>query len=194
MFVQRVSELFAPTKGNRTGKCVVCGYPTEHGHPLDFSDNFTSWSLLEQGDCICEYCYSLVRKQEYRRKSWIATLNGVRFLQRTEILPTMCNPPDPPFAMYITKSGKKQGFLHLINRVNYSKDRYVIAFDNEQIWVNLATLCEMVDIAKQARKLGFSKSDLRKPSVKRWEHRELCQKIERFSKNPLWEVVVYAIP
>jgi hypothetical protein len=95
--------------------------------------------------------------------------------------------------MYITKTGKKQGFLHLINRVNYSRDRYFIAFDDELIFVEREKLKEMLLLAEQARKLGFSKSDLISPSVKRWMHREICERILEFSGNPVWQVVVYAI-
>ena len=192
MKILRLSEFFEPIVGNLKGKCVVCGFSTEKGHPVNFSENFTAWNLLQEGNCICEHCFALLKNQDYRRHSWIATLDGIEFLKRDEILPKLLDPPIP-FAMYITKTGKKQGFLHLINRVNYSKNHYFLAFDDELIHVNRKTLEEMVKVAEQARKLGFTKSDLYDPRVKLWKHRDLCERILRFRNNPVWEVVVYAI-
>jgi len=191
-YMLRASEFFPPNEGCVKGRCIICGFSTDRGYKIDFSDNFTAWNLLQQGDCICEYCYTLIKNQEYRRKSWIATTGGVRFLKRTEILPTMLNPP-VPFVMYVTKTGKKQGFLHLINRVNYSKYKYFIAFDDELIFVDRRKLEHLVNLAKTARMLKFSKSDLISPSVKCWKHREVCEEIMKVRDNPLWRVVVYAI-
>lgn len=191
-YVLRASEFFKPVFGSLKGRCVICGFETSKGHPVDFSDNFTAWALLQEGNCICEYCYELIKNQDYRRKSWIAGSDGIKFLRQEEVLPTMLDPP-VPFAMYITRTGKKQGFLHLVNRVNYSKDRYFVAFDDELIFVDRRRLEEMVKVAEEARKLGFSKSDLVNPSVRRWRHRGLCERILRFSGDPVWQVVVYAI-
>jgi len=191
-YILRASEFFKPNYGSLSGKCVICGFKTDKGHPVEFSDNFTAWNLLHEGNCICEFCYELVKNQDYRRKSWIATVEGVKFLKKDEILPTLLDPPIP-FAIYITRTGKKQGFLQVISKVNYSKERFFIAFDDELIYVERDQLNEMVDLAKRARKLGFTKSDLREPSVKRWKYRDVCEAISDFSKNPLWEVVVYAV-
>ena len=172
----------------------MCGFETERGHDIDLSDNFTAWNLLQEGNVICEHCYSLLRNQNYRRKSWVADSHGVRFLQRGEILDALLDPPKPPFAIYITKTGKKQGFLHLINRPNYSRERFFIAFDDSLVFVERGKLREMVEVARRARRLKFGKAELLGDiKVKHWEHRELCEKILSFSKNPVWEVVVYGV-
>ena len=192
VYVLRASQFFPPRPGSIVGKCVVCGHNTEAGHPIDFSSNFTAWNLLQEGNCICEYCYELVKNQDYRRKSWIASADGVRFLTRKEVLSALLDPP-VPFAAYITKTGKKQGFLHIVNRVNYDRDRYFVAFDDELIYVERPALREMVRIAEMARELGFTKSDLNNPSMKWWKHRELCETILKFKSNPVWRLVVYAV-
>jgi len=190
----KLSDLFPPSPGNVGGKCIVCGRMTKSGHRIDFSDNFTMWALLQEGDCICEHCYTLCRDQKYRRKSWVATKDGIKFLEKKDLLSTLLSPPNPPFAIYITKSGKKQGFLLLVKRPSLSRDRFFIAFEDSLVWVDRKKLEEMVAVAEAARKLKFRKSDLLDPSTKCWVHRDLCEKIVEFRKNPLWEVVVYAIP
>jgi len=193
-YLLRTSQLFPPAHGNLTGTCIICGFQTSKGHKIDFSDNFTSWNLLQEGSCICEYCYTLCRNQDYRRKSWVASLEGIRFLRRSEILDTLLQPPEPPFATYITKSGKKQGFLNLVNRINYSRNRFYIAFEDSLLFINRSELAEMVEVARKARQLKFGKSELLgNIKVKHWEHRELCEQILKFAKNPVWEVVVFGV-
>jgi len=191
--VERLSDFFPPADGNLRGTCVLCGRETYKGHPVRFSANFTAWSLLGAGNCICERCYTLLNDQSYRRKSWVATADGIKFLTRKDVLPTLLEPPEPPFSIYITKTGKKQGFLQLMNRVSTSRETYYVAFEDSLIFVDGKKIEEMVNVAKEARKLKFTKSDLVNPSVKRWEHVELCKQILRYNKNPVWEVVVYAV-
>ena len=120
-------------------------------------------------------------------------MDGIQFLTRKDVLPTLLEPPEPQFAIYVTKSGKKQGFLLLMNRVSTSRDTYYVAFEDSLIFVERMIIKEMAEVAKEARKLKFTKSDLVNPSVKRWEHEGLCEKILRYRSNPLWEVVVYAV-
>ena len=192
MTALRASEFLVPIKGNIEGTCVICGYYTKYGHKVKLSDNFTMWSLLQEGNCICEYCYELLKNQDYRRKSWIATTNGVKFIKRHDVLPFMLK-PEVPFAMYITRTGKKQGFLHIVNRVNYSREHYFVAFDDELIYVNRGILVNMVDVATEARKLGFRKMDLIDPATRMWKYRDLCNEIVKYKGNPLWRLVVYAV-
>ena len=193
--ILRLSDFFPPTKPERRvhGTCVLCGRDTHEGHPVKFSANFTAWNLLHAGNCICQNCYTIIHNQEYRRKSWVATKEGIKFLSRKEILPTLLKPPEPPFSIYITKSGKKQGFIQLMNRVSTSRDGYYMSFEDSLILVDRVELTKMVEVAKKARELKFTKSDLVNPPVKRWEHVELCKQILRYNKNPVWEVVVYAV-
>jgi len=189
----RLSDFFPPYEGSLQGTCVLCGRETDKGHPVKFSSNFTAWSLLGAGDCICERCYTLINDQTYRRKSWVISSKGIKYLTRKDVLPTLLEPPEPPFSIYITKTGKKQGFLQLMNRVSLSRNTYYVSFEDSLIFVDRKELAEMVKVAKEARKLKFTKSDLVNPSVKRWEHEELCRKVLRYKGNPLWQVVVYAV-
>jgi len=78
--------------------------------------------------------------------------------------------------------------------VNYSRERYYLAYEDSLLFIIRSDLVEMVDVAKEARAHKFSKKEmLTEPTAKRWEHRELCEQIVSLSKNPVWEVVVYAI-
>ena len=61
--IRTLSQLLPPTLGTKKGKCVVCAQTTEKGHPVEFSDNFTAWNLLQEGNCVCEYCYTLLKNQ-----------------------------------------------------------------------------------------------------------------------------------
>jgi CRISPR type IV-associated protein Csf1 len=193
-FLLRISELLQKREGRLVGRCVVCGFESAHGHPVDFSENFCGWSFLQEGNLICEYCYPLCREsQEYRRKSWVISGIGVSFLKKEEVLNLVLNPPKPPFAMYVTKTGKKQGFLQLVNRVNYSRENYVLAFDDELINVSVVKAKKFCKLIEEARKKGFTKKELlNSPSTNRWKDRGLCEKIMVLTKNPLWRLMVYA--
>ena len=59
------SDFFPPTPGDKKGRCVICGRETEHGHEIDFSEKFTMWSALQEGEVICEHCYTMARNQDY---------------------------------------------------------------------------------------------------------------------------------
>ena len=82
----------------------------------------------------------------------------------------------------------------LANKVNYSRNHYFIAFEDQLVFVDEQQLREMVEVAREARKVGFSKEELLNgPKTVRWQYPELCEKILSFLGNPLWEVVVFAI-
>jgi CRISPR type IV-associated protein Csf1 len=192
-YITRASELFPPKEGDMEGKCIICGRFTTKGNKIDFSDNFTNWHLLEEGEVICEQCYNMVRDQNHRRKSWVATREGIEFLKRDQFIPIMLNPPEPPFVIYFTKSGKKQGFLKLIDKVNYSKNKFWVAYEDDLIFVDKNILLEMVELAREARELGFTKGELENGAfTHNWKHRTICEKIEQFKGNSLWRLVVNA--
>ncbi|CAI1494226.1 conserved protein of unknown function (plasmid) [Thermococcus nautili] len=189
-----LSDLLQPEKGDKAGVCVVCGRETKHGHSIPFSEKFTNWPQLQAGEVICEHCYPLVKNQDFRRHSWVLSKEGVRFLKRDEVLDVLLNPPEPPFGIYVTKTRKKQGFLRLVTRTNYSRSRYFIAFDDELIFVDRAVLKEMVEVGRKALELGFTKTELLSgPKIAHRVYSDIVKKIEEFRGNPLWEVVVYAL-
>lgn len=188
------SEVTGPIEGN----CVVCGRLTHQGLEIDFSKRFTNWNLLQGGNCICPSCYELTRNQSYRRSMWVVNKEGITFFKKKEMLYHILNPPEPPFAMYLTRTWKKQGFFKLINKINYSRDNYTTTLDMQLIQVNREKATEMKEIAEALRKEKITKTEL--TSGQFYSHRydildpSLIYKIKQeYIKNPLWELIVYAV-
>jgi len=194
-----LSDFFpAETKGNIDGKCVVCGRSTDQGLEIDYSKRFTNWNLLQGGNCICPPCYELTRNQAYRRSMWVVNREAITFFKKKDMLQHVMNPPDPPFAMYLTRTWKKQGFFKLINKVNYSREQYVTALDMQLIQVNREKAAEMKETAETLRKRKITKTEL--TSGQFYSHRydtldlSLIYKIQQeYVRNPSWELIVYAV-
>lgn len=190
-----------PLKGDREGICVVCGGKTEEGHPLPFSDNFTGYSYLTYGDCMCPHCFTFFKDQNFRKKSWVVTEKQVNFLKRCEIIAEIIDPPEPPFAIYITQTGQRQGWLNGMKFINYSQDRFYIMTDFAGcILADRKEAHIMNEIIKALRVRKVSKTQLRtgdftmyiyKKSVENnWQH--LIDEARKHIKKPLWEVMLYA--
>jgi len=195
-----ISYLLPPTHGKMSGECVLCGGHTESGHPVEFSENFTSYHLLRDGDCICEHCYTLLKNQEFRRRSFVLSKEGVRFLSRAECREVLLSPPDPPFFIYITQSGQRQGWLSAMQCVSYSKERFWISTDFVgHFLTNLQELRRMDGLIGELRKAGVSKSALRSGEISVVEYRKLFEKnlvhlwgeVRTYVKTPSWEVLCY---
>jgi CRISPR type IV-associated protein Csf1 len=193
-YLLRITELLPATEGKEAGQCVACGFRSDKGNKIDFSDNFLGWNQFQSGSILCEYCYTLCRSsQDYRRRSWVLSRDGIRFIRREEIIGCILEPPEPPFAIYLTETGQKQGFLSLISRPNFSRTRYILAFDDKLVNVEAGQARKFHDIISKARDMKFTKTELMSsPSAHRWKDREICEQIMQFSKNPLWQVIVYA--
>jgi hypothetical protein len=77
---------------------------------------------------------------------------------RSEIEKILLNPPEPPFSIVITVSGKK----HLIfrSKISYSKSDFFVQFEEQSISVNLKKFKDVHDIVKYAYENGVSKESL----------------------------------
>ena len=197
-YILCLSDFFTPSKeGSINGICIVCGRKTDRGLKVDFSDNFTNWNLLQVGDCICPQCYELARNQVYRRKSWIATKEGITFIQRKDFLNVLLSPPDPPFGIYLTRTYQKQGFFLIINHVNYSRKKFFVAFDDQLLTIDRKKLQEMTTIARELRAHKVKKEELRtgifSPNTYARVSLDLLEKARNFAGDPIWELVVYAV-
>ena len=189
-----------PIRGNKKGVCVLCGKETQYGHKSDFSDNFTGYSYLQIGSTLCEHCYTFVKNQDFRRKSWLATEEGVVFLQRKETLHYLLHPPNPPFAIYITLSGQRQGWLNGYRQgVNFNTRRYYVMTDfaslveveqeKAQYLYELISKLREKKVTKQELLSGmFSVSHHMQAYIEGWE--DVFLEAQKYIKNPLWEVIV----
>lgn len=137
-----------PAQGNTTGVCALCGEHSNQAHPARLPDTFTAAYKLYAGDAICEYCYPLLKNRDLCFNSWIATRAGLRTLARAEWLAVLTEPPQPPFAIYLTVGRRKQGYLALLRKVSTDRDHYWLATDwlarhcNPQLAASLAPLQE----------------------------------------------------
>ncbi len=189
--------------GNHTGKCVACGRLTARGIPARLPDTFTAAYRLYNGNALCEYCAPLFKEKPLRSRSWVATQNEFRYIQRSEWLATLTEPPEPPFAIYLTLSGQKYGYLSLIRRVSTNRDRYWVGTDwhESSVLIHRAQLAELIPIAQQLRTHGvpkiqllsgqFSPAVVAKAIKEGWD--AMLSTIEHLSRSPTWEVIVYAV-
>lgn len=199
-----------PLPGQDAGTCYICGEDTDSGHAGPPSDRFTAWAACTAGAVVCGYCWAMLKDQRFRSRSWVATLEGVNFeLSRADLRRALVEPPEPPFAVYVTFGGKKQGWLSLMRRVSTSRRWYWIGTD---IWdfpvpADVTAVRRFTDLVDELRSRDVPRWLLQAdPSVLPRNHRLVHLKtIERAARegwlerleiarrergNPLWEVVV----
>lgn len=114
-----VPKLIAPhapnglPTGDQTGVCYICATETDHGQRRAPSDAFTAWAACAVGDVLCPSCAATLGWRDVRMFPWLATPDGVRFVGRGDrgwMWDVLIDPPEPPFAIYITQGGQKQGW------------------------------------------------------------------------------------
>jgi len=196
-----ITHLFSDgaQKGAMKGTCILCGIETEHGHKPKFSQNFTGYSFLYHGSCLCPECNHFFKNQKMRNKMWIITEDGITFLKKQEVLSHLLNPPEKPFAIYITKSFKKQGWLSGINLVSRGRKFFILTDFVGNVFTNKDEVKSLSEIILELRKEKvpkqqiasgqFSMSIYRKLLVKGKE--QLMEKAKANAGKDIWEVLVY---
>lgn len=138
MTVSQLIARHAPTEstqslsGDVPGDCYICGLPTERGQRRAPSDAFTAWASCGQGDVLCPDCAATLSWRDVRMFSWLATPDGVRFEGRGDrgwLWDVLADPPEPPYAIYITRGGQKQGWISGVRMVATSRERTPILTD-----------------------------------------------------------------
>ena len=164
-----LTRLVEPTtKGNKRGNCIFCMLPTQHGFPLSkIPKTFTDWNYAYQvpSPVICEYCYSFLKNENVRRRSWVITQGNLRFLDRKQVLHVLLEPPQPPFAIYVALKGKKHGWLRLLHKIATNKEQYYIAIDDTLLYIDRTRLRQYVKLLQEARRAGAKKSELEELNV-----------------------------
>lgn len=185
-------------RGSMHGRCVFCGADTSQGFEIRYPKTFTSYPFLQAGSLACPGCNHLFKTPEYRRKSWLLTLQGVTFLSRSEALKHILNPPEPPFTLYVTIKGKKHGWIPL-NRigVNYSTRSYFVGFEENPVFISRIKATQIYSIVSSLRKNGASKAELLKGSPKPKTMAKTGPKpwsrIKEYAGDPCYELIVKLI-
>ena len=188
-------------KGDITGSCQACGIETKEGLPPPFSDTFTGFPYLVYGNCFCPHCHAFFKNPSLRKRSWIANQKeGVIHLKRLEAREYILNPPRAPFAFYLTRAGKRQGWLSGMRSLNYNREKYQLLTDFAgNVIMEKNEVRKMNELIEKLRKNKVSKTQLlsgnytmytyRKAIEGDWE--DLIQSAREHIKKPAWEVIVY---
>lgn len=192
------------TPGEDEGRCYICGQETQCGHRMKPSDAFTAWAQCAEGDVMCEHCHPLIRTPDFRRRSWLVTSGNIHFATKDDrewIWPMLLDPPEPPFALYVTKSYKKQGHLTLVNYVSTSRTHFWIGADfaDRAIAADLQQLREWAPIIEFLREQKMPKAALttgefgphhyKKAIEGGWV--DMVNAARNIAGNPAWEVLVH---
>lgn len=192
----------SPISGNIEGECCVCGVNTNEGHKKPFSNNFVGFSFLTLGDCVCPWCYAFFKEQSFRRKSWIATAETVVYLKRVDCLQYILTPPEPPFFIYITQSGQRQGWIDALRIVNYNRDNFYISTDwtgcfcaskdKIRVYYEIISILRSLKISKTAIRTG-EYTMFQYKQILQQKYEKLLQEARKYVGEPLWEVMCYVI-
>ena len=198
-----LSQLCCPEPaemGDIEGRCIICGQETQAGFKPKMGGNFTRHYTLCGGEAICPHCHALMAEPRFRRASWVAMQEGVTFGKRSEIAPYLFDPPQPPFFIYISRAGQKQGWLPAMRLVAHSRNLYSIATDwlEAPIQVERLRAVTLRDLASDLREQKVTKTELKtgQYSMRTWRRameegwRELLTQARSLAKDPLWEVIV----
>lgn len=162
------SYLYYPDKGNEI--CVFCsGNCSNNYKALDYiKKTFTNYNLLKNPDgvYICNGCIESIssknikelimpdgeikKDQSARTYSWVLTKKEKWAYSKRHIMELrkrVLNPPNPPFAIIISDSGKK----HIIFRspIAFDKINYSLQFEEEIIQINTEQLKERIILCEK---------------------------------------------
>ncbi|MCX7880838.1 MAG: hypothetical protein N2517_09290 [Ignavibacteria bacterium] len=188
-------------KGNKEGFCVLCGIETVEGVEFEPSSTFTGFSSLQYGDVLCPYCCAFFVRQDFRRRNWIIQDGEVKYFSRGELLDILRNEKKVPFAIYVTQTGQRQGWLTGFRLVSSSNNRFFVHTDFVGcVEVEKRLLEEMIEdgrflrdnkISKTELLIGFSITTYKKALLGNFEN--ILEKVKHYVSQPLWEVVVYGL-
>lgn len=179
--------------------CIVCGEESVKGYSVKLPSTFTAYSFLQTGNNICERCYKFLRStQDYRRNSWLWHDDEIFFFKsRSEILKCLLSPPESNFMIYITKTRKKQGFILLLNRINFSNKSYWVAFDDDLIFIQKKVLEEYFSFISKLRERKITKTELESGVLNPYSFKKCTlseqEKIKKLKNNKMWLLLVYLV-
>jgi CRISPR type IV-associated protein Csf1 len=188
-----------PPKGNLPGICVFCGHSTEHGHKPSFSDSFCNAPLLSGGSVVCPACKHMSGGKTYRNSMWMVSEHEFRFFKREHARQILLTPPEPPFAIYLTRTYKKTGWQAMMRLgcVNESRERFLVGFDYDTILVDVERLKDHLTLVDELRAKDIHKPELESGHLSPRALQKLdlditlMNRLKELAGDPLWTLAVY---
>ena len=128
---------------------------------------------------------------------WFVTEHEFKFFKRTEAKQILLNDLEVPFAIYLTKTWKKQGWIRLMDKLNYSSDTFFVGFDYDIVLVERKKLNEYFSLlskllAKKIPKSELATGELKPKSLEKIDmDTDLLARIRFLSGDKLWSLCLY---
>ncbi|MHA1910409.1 MAG: hypothetical protein ACTSYA_01825 [Candidatus Kariarchaeaceae archaeon] len=211
---QLVCQHLSFKEGEFSGRCVFCGLSSSVGFSLKrIKNSFTAFSHLHVGEIICPECLTLYEDPSFRRRSFFVTRKSFEFLKRGkkskgdlrtvwEVLVSLntLTQKELPFALWITESYKKHGWLTMTHNLNYSTKRAQITFEETTLFWVPELAFEMREVADKLLKCVYKKNLLQGHYLPSQQNKILendlwseYQKAKNWATNSLWILVVHLI-
>lgn len=151
------SGLVTSFTGDQIGSCIICLSSTNEGviSKEVLSNNFTNFSALVHGHIICPNCAGALKTKEVRYGNWVVTENTFYTPKHQNMLNTLRSIVEGPertlFAIYVTQTFKKHGWLTHPCSINYSgpEQPLTILWEEELVQFNnfgeLVTLYDTIE-------------------------------------------------
>lgn len=208
--VTALIALHAPTDGKQPltgdvpGICYICGLGTDRGQRRPPSDVFTAWASCTQGDVLCPDCAATLNYRDVRMFSWLVTPDAFRVSGRGDrgwLWDAIQDPPEPPYALYITRGGQKQGWISGVRQIAMSRATIPVLTD----WTDRPVILRRVDwetmspLVMRLREAGLSKRALIQGeyTANQWKRAiadgyvaEL-RRAQGYAGDPRWEILCH---
>lgn len=172
-------------------KAAILGVPGSSGKR--FRSNM--WAASKEGMVLLKLASSI--KEEQLIPSWwnqSIAWDGIR-TPRDVLL----SPPEPPFAIYITRTWKKSGWQSMmrLGGVNQSRDCYWAGFDYENILVDRIKFMCLLQFIDDLRARGVSKPELESGQLRTKTLQKLdydiiiMNRLKELAGDPVWSLAVY---
>lgn len=184
--------------GTHHGICAFCGQHTDHGHLFTDTGTFTSFQFILGGDVVCPACWHMKKSRDYRCSMWWANEGEFHPFKFGEARQSLQTPPEPPFAMYFTQTWKKQGWINLVNRINHSRDRFIVGFDYDIIEVESCKRDEYFAFIDDLFRHGLKKTEILTGNIRSRScekiDRETYERLQALRGDPLWTLCAWVTP
>ena len=174
------------------GLCLMCAVRSDGVRPHKFSSNFTAFNeMVDGGDGLCGACADLITDRTSRQKSWIIEDGKRTIIDRSEWIPTILRDKKTPFIIYLTSTGRMQGFIPLMRRPNLNNVSFVLAHDRQMVRVVRKLVPGLLSTAEYLRERRWGKREMTgEPIADRYADEDAIRRWHEARTNPAWPVIV----